>query len=77
LLLANIVALNIAFPIVPRGESRVRFVFHAHNTKEQVDATVTAICDWAREMLDIENGQSESSLPSAARYVFARQATLS
>lgn len=70
-LLANMNAYSIAFPIVPKNKTRVRLVFHAHNTMEQVDALATAICDWAQEMLDIEQGNNDSSLPRAARQVYA------
>ncbi|KAF4632903.1 hypothetical protein G7Y89_g5220 [Cudoniella acicularis] len=76
LLLCNMNAYNISPPIIPKGTALVRFVFHAHNTREEVDATVAAICDWAREMLDIEKGKFESTLPSAARHVYALQAAM-
>ena len=75
--LANMNAYNISYPTVPKGSSRVRMIFHAHNTKDEVNAAVAAICDWASEMLDIENGASENVLPKAARQVYAMQAALS
>ncbi|KAI1826996.1 8-amino-7-oxononanoate synthase [Xylaria intraflava] len=70
LLANNINAYPMAFPVVPKGKSRVRLVFHAHNTTEQVDRLVSVICEWAREMLDIKQGRSESSIPIAARRMF-------
>jgi 8-amino-7-oxononanoate synthase len=76
LVLRNMNAYNMGPPTIPKGTALVRFIFHAHNTTEQVDTTVAAICDWAREMLDIENGESGNTLPSAARHVYALQAAL-
>ncbi|KAF9763193.1 hypothetical protein IL306_003221 [Fusarium sp. DS 682] len=71
LLLANINAYATSYPTVPKGQHRVRVVFHAHNTVDQVDALVTAICDWAHEMINIEDGDSEHTLPSATRQIYA------
>ncbi len=73
---ASINAYHIAYPIVPKGSTRIRLVFHAHNTKEEVDALVNAICSWAQEMLNIEHGETENSLPTAARQVYTLQASL-
>jgi 8-amino-7-oxononanoate synthase len=75
LILNNIIAYPISYPIVPKGKSRVRLVFHAHNTMEQVEGLANAICDWAQEMLEIEQGTTDSTLPSAARQVYAFQAS--
>lgn len=74
LLLSNINAYATAYPTVPKGQSRIRVVFHAHNTIEQVDALVAAICDWAQEMIILEDGGNEHRIPSAARQVYALQA---
>jgi 8-amino-7-oxononanoate synthase len=76
LLLKNIHANPVAFPIVPKGKSSIRLVFHAHNTLLQVEDLVTAICSWACEMLKIEYGESEDALPSATRQVYAMQADM-
>lgn len=76
LALANMNAYSISYPVVPRGGSRVRLVFHAHNTEEEIDHLVASIAAWVREMLDIENGLSNNTLPSAARHVFALQASI-
>ncbi|KAH8648630.1 5-aminolevulinate synthase [Xylariales sp. PMI_506] len=72
-LLANISAFAISSPVVPKGTNRVRLMFHAHNTIEQVDILVAAICEWAREMLDIEQGVTEDTIPQATRQVYALQ----
>lgn len=76
LLLANMNAYAISYPIVPKGTNRVRLVFHNHNTFEEVTALANAICNWAGEMLDIKFGKTASVLPSAARQVYALQASL-
>lgn len=71
LMLNNINAYAISFPVVPKGKSRVRLVFHTHNHPDQAEKVANAICEWAQEMLDIEAGKTEHALPSAARRVFA------
>jgi 8-amino-7-oxononanoate synthase len=74
--LAGMNAYNISYPVVPRGSSLVRMIFHAHNTEEEVDKAVAAICSWAAEMLEIEEGGSNGTLPKAAIRVYAMQAAL-
>ncbi|KAH9933640.1 PLP-dependent transferase [Epithele typhae] len=39
----------IPFPVVPRGEERIRVVVHAGNTEAEIDEFVARICVWARE----------------------------
>ncbi|KAI0593382.1 5-aminolevulinate synthase [Biscogniauxia sp. FL1348] len=73
LLIAKMNAYAWSFPIVPKGQSRLRIVFHNHNTFKQVEDLVNAICDWAQEMLDIESGSSDTTLPEATRQVYALQ----
>jgi 8-amino-7-oxononanoate synthase len=70
LLAAGINAYHFAYPVVPKGKSRLRMVFHAHNTEEEVDRTVKAIHEWAEEMLTIEESGLDK-IPSAARKAFA------
>ncbi|KAN0067130.1 Pyridoxal phosphate-dependent transferase [Elaphomyces granulatus] len=74
--LAGMNAYNISYPVVPKGSSRIRMVFHAHNTEQEVDTAVAAICGWAAEMLEIEDGASNATLPKAALQVYAVQAAL-
>ncbi|KAI1110620.1 8-amino-7-oxononanoate synthase [Nemania sp. NC0429] len=76
LTLNNMNAYPMVFPVVPKGESRIRLVFHAHNTLEQIDALASTIFDWASEMLNIQNGLSESILPKAARQAYAMQSAV-
>lgn len=73
LLLTNMNAYAVSYPVVPKGQSRVRLVFHAHNTTEQIDALVTGICEWAQEMMQMEDCDGGLTVPSAARKAFALQ----
>jgi 8-amino-7-oxononanoate synthase len=58
-------------PVVPKGTSRVRLVFKAANTEEDVKGLANAICEWANEMLEIKTGSNAGMLPKAARTMFA------
>lgn len=65
-------AYPVQYPIIPKGQSRVRLTFHAHNTKEQIDELISAICDWAQEMVGIELQQGDvDRIPKAARHVYS------
>lgn len=76
--LSGISALPVDYPTVPRGQSRIRLMFHAANTEEQVEFLAKTICDWAAEMLEIEAKQTDggtgNTLPSAARKVYSLMA---
>lgn len=71
--LAGFNCFPIDYPVVPRGSNRLRVVFHAHNTEAEVEGLATALCEWAREMLDIEESDAKGRLPAAARQVIACQ----
>lgn len=65
-------AFPVEYPTVPKGQSRVRVTFHAHNTESQVEGLVRAICEWAQEMMEIEGGGGDGNkIPKAARRVYA------
>lgn len=69
-------AFPITYPVVPKGKARVRITIHAHNTEDQVNKLVSSICDWASEMVQIEEGLGgKDQLPSAAQQVYAWMAT--
>ncbi|PBK60704.1 aminotransferase [Armillaria solidipes] len=42
------VAQAIPFPIVPKGQERVRVVIHAENTPSDIDTFITILLDWVR-----------------------------
>lgn len=75
LIIANMNAYPISYPTVPKGASRIRLVFHAHNSREEIDSLVAAIGEWASEMIEISQSGNKSSLPSAARKVNSMQLT--
>lgn len=76
LAMANMNAYPITYPTVPRGTALVRMLFHAHNTKEEVDRIVASVGEWAGEMLAIERGGSGNQVvPSAMRKFHALQTT--
>ncbi|KAI1860718.1 uncharacterized protein JN550_011319 [Neoarthrinium moseri] len=60
----------IVFPIVGKGEDRVRLLLHAHNTKDDVRKLIDSITTWTQEMLEIEASGDKNRLPSAARLAF-------
>ncbi|KAI4236638.1 MAG: hypothetical protein LQ349_002411 [Xanthoria aureola] len=69
---AGFITYPVEYPIIPKGQSRVRLAFHAHNTKEQIDDLVSAICSWAQEMVEIELGQDDvNKIPRAAKQVYS------
>jgi 8-amino-7-oxononanoate synthase len=60
----------IDYPVVPRGFNRLRIVFHATNTEAEVEHLANSICEWAQEMLLLEeSGKGGVRIPSAARQV--------
>lgn len=70
--LAKFIVLPIYYPVVPKGKARVRIVFHARHTHEQLDGLANAICAWAQEMMDIEaGGKKANKVPTATRQVYA------
>ncbi|KAF2462909.1 8-amino-7-oxononanoate synthase [Lindgomyces ingoldianus] len=74
LLIANINAYPISYPTVPRGTALIRLVFHAHNTRAEIDYLLKTIGAWVVEMLSIERGESSNTVPAAQRQFLALQA---
>ncbi|KAM0108425.1 hypothetical protein ACP6JB_005926 [Aspergillus fumigatus] len=72
--LAKIAVVPIDYPQVPKGKSRVRVMIHAGNTEEQVDYLVATLCDFANEMIDIEEGGEKGKIPKAAQEIYALMA---
>jgi 8-amino-7-oxononanoate synthase len=69
--LSKFSAFPVEYPTVPKGTNRVRVTLHADNTQTQIEGLVSAICDWAQEMIHIESNKSGDSIPRAARQVYA------
>ncbi|KAF2640320.1 putative aminotransferase, partial [Massarina eburnea CBS 473.64] len=74
LLLANLTTTPVTFPTVPLGSNRLRITFHSSNTEAEVVRLVGSICEWAQEMLEIEEDGAKRSgveaMPRAARQVY-------
>ncbi|KAK0623890.1 pyridoxal phosphate-dependent transferase [Immersiella caudata] len=64
-------AYPIDFPVVPKGTSRVRLVFHAANTEAEVEGLAQCIAAWAEEMVDIEESGKGVRIPTAARQAYS------
>lgn len=69
--LAKYYAIAVSFPVVPKGHDRIRIVFHAGNTDAEVDGLAACVCEWAQEMVDIEDGKTVEKMPRAARIVYS------
>lgn len=69
--LLKMAAYPIDFPVVPKGTSRIRLVFKATNTPEEIEELATAICEWGDEMLKIKQDGHTGTLPKAARQVYS------
>ncbi len=67
--LAGLNCFPIDYPVVPRGMNRLRVVFHAHNTEAEVEKLASCLCEWATEMMEIEESGDKGRLPGAARQV--------
>lgn len=49
-------------------------MFHAANTETEVEHLAKTVCDWAKEMIDIEEGVSSAKVPVAAQQAYALMA---
>jgi len=50
-------------------------MFHSGNTEPQVEFLASTICNWAQEMIEIEEGgKGKGKLPKAAQQVYALMA---
>ncbi|KAJ0116902.1 aminotransferase class I II [Diaporthe amygdali] len=76
LAIANMNAYPISYPTVPKGTDRIRLVFHAHNTADDVDRLVATVADWAEEMMQIESSGSKDAMPSAMRKAYWMETSL-
>jgi hypothetical protein len=57
--------------VVSKGKARVRITIHARNTEEQIKQVVASICEWATEMVKVEEGKArDHALPKAAQQVY-------
>ena len=47
----------IPFPVVPRGEDRIRVIVHARNTEAELDELVGRLVEWAWDFLARETAR--------------------
>lgn len=75
--LSGICAFPIDYPTVPKGQGRIRLMFHGGNTEAEVNSLVKSLCDFAREMVAIEKAgdQAQTKVPKAAQQVYALMAS--
>lgn len=59
--LSDFCAWPIDFPVVPKGEGRVRLVFHSKNTFEEVEGLVGLICEWCQASVEQEEILSKAA----------------
>ena len=71
--LANYWQFPIDPPVVPKGTGRVRLIFRATNTMDEIEGLANTICEWAQEMLEIKNSGNKGMLPSAIRHVYSNR----
>lgn len=71
LLLARISAQPVEYPSAPKGKSRIRIIFHAANEEKQVEHLAGTLCDFAKEMIEIEESGEIGRVPRAAQQVYA------
>ena len=70
--LSGFSAYPVDYPVVPKGKSRVRLIFHAGNTEKEVKALATTICEFAQEMINIEEmDDSAAQLPIKVQQMYA------
>lgn len=61
----------VPYPIVPWGQSRLRIIFHANNTADQIVELVNAMFMWAEEIMAIDKGENEGKESSVIKEVNA------
>ncbi|KAI1173518.1 putative aminotransferase [Nemania sp. FL0916] len=65
----------IDYPVVPKGQSRVRLIIHGGNTEAEVDGMAESLFEWAKEMIEIEkSGDGGPKIPKAALKVYGLMA---
>ncbi|KAF2829296.1 5-aminolevulinate synthase [Ophiobolus disseminans] len=67
LLLAGYCVLPVEYPVVSKGQSRLKVTFHAGNPEEQVKGLVQAIFAWVQEITDIEGRKGNSQIAEVSK----------
>ena len=53
---------QIPYPVVPKGEERIRVVLHSRNTEEELDEFVMRLLQWVRMMQHAQEEKQESQV---------------
>lgn len=74
--LSGICAFPIDYPTVPKGQGRIRLIFHGRNNEAEVHSLLNALAEFAREMVAIEKAgeNAQNKVPKAAQQVYALMA---
>ncbi|RPD54350.1 PLP-dependent transferase [Lentinus tigrinus ALCF2SS1-7] len=57
------------YPVVPRGQERVRIVMHARNTEEELDELIAHLLAWSLELQEEEKKEKEKEVLLATEEV--------
>ncbi|RPD54331.1 PLP-dependent transferase [Lentinus tigrinus ALCF2SS1-7] len=55
----------VPYPVVPRGQERIRVVIHARNTEEELEELIARLLEWSSAMQEAERGEKERDAPAA------------
>ena len=55
----------VPYPVVPRGQERIRVVMHARNTEEEFDELIAHLLEWATVMQKEERVGEETTIATA------------
>jgi 8-amino-7-oxononanoate synthase len=58
-------------PIVPLGQSRLRIIFHADHSAEQIEGLIDAMFTWTKEDFAIDEGETKEKESSDVKQVNA------
>jgi 8-amino-7-oxononanoate synthase len=67
----------IDYPVVPKGQSRVRVIVHGGNSEAEIESLIKSVSEWAQEMIDIETSAGNGpKVPKAAQTVYDLMASV-
>ncbi|KAJ4305132.1 hypothetical protein N0V90_000662 [Kalmusia sp. IMI 367209] len=61
----------VSYPTVPSHKTRLKVTFHADNTTEEVLRLVDAMFDFVQEVVELETGNWDTTVPQKAKRVYA------
>ncbi|KAK6535747.1 hypothetical protein TWF694_002195 [Orbilia ellipsospora] len=69
LIAASFSVFSIPYPVVPLGQGRIRIIFHANDTEDQIMGLVNAVFTWAAEIFSMNDTGMEETETRVARKV--------